>query len=420
VASLPLYLNALAGNGVHLVTPNDYLSKVGVQLMGPIYQALGLKTGVIQSQGNDPSMSSFIYDPDHHSEDDRYENLRPVTRKEAYAADITYGTNNEFGFDYLRDNMVRDPLQMVQRGHEYAIIDEVDNILIDEARTPLIISGTAAKPSDLYSYFAGIVRPLKASSEESIEQEEPDGDYVYELKDKNVYLTESGIEKIEQRSRRDNRLVGDSLYAPENADMLPYLDNALRAHVAYQLDKDYVVMDGQVIIVDEFTGRLMYGRRFSEGLHQAIEAKEGVEVRRENVTLATITFQNYFRKYKKLAGMTGTAATEAAEFEKIYNLEVTMIPTHKPIQRDDFEDLIFMSEKAKFNAIVEDIRFRRENGQPVLVGTVAIETSERLAKMLEKAGIPHEVLNAKQHFREAGIIAQAGRAGAVTIATNMA
>lgn len=420
VASLPLYLNGLNGRGAHLVTPNDYLSKVGVQLMGPIYHFLGMTTAVIQSQGNDPSMSSFIYDPDYHSDDERYENLRPVSRKQAYDADITYGTNNEFGFDYLRDNMVRDLARMAQRGHVFAIIDEVDNILIDEARTPLIISGTAAKPSDLYSYFAQVVRPLKPSSEESIELEDPDGDYVFELKDKNVYLTEKGIEKVEQRCRRDGRLDGDSLYAPENADMLPYLDNALRAHVAYQRDKDYVVMDGQVIIVDEFTGRLMYGRRFSEGLHQAIEAKEGVEVRRENVTLATITFQNYFRKYEKLAGMTGTAITEAAEFEKIYDLEVTVIPTHRPVRRDDHEDLIFMTEQAKFNAILEDIRERIEVGQPVLVGTVAIETSERLARMLEKANVPHEVLNAKQHFREAGIIAQAGRPGAVTIATNMA
>lgn len=420
VATLPLYLNALSGLGVHLVTPNDYLSKVGVQLMGPIYHFLGLSTGVIQSQGNDPSMSSFLYDPSHHSEDERYENLRPVSRKEAYEADITYGTNNEFGFDYLRDNMVRDKARMSQRGHFFAIIDEVDNILIDEARTPLIISGTADKPSDLYSYFAGLVRHLKPSSDASIEEENPDGDYIYELKDKTVYLTEQGIEKIENRARQGGRLNAESLYHPENADMIPYLDNALRAHVAYERDKDYVVMDHQVIIVDEFTGRLMHGRRFSEGLHQAIEAKEGVEVRRENVTLATITFQNYFRKYDKLAGMTGTAATEAAEFEKIYELEVTVIPTHRPIRREDREDLIFMNEAAKFKAVAEDIKERQREGQPILVGTVAIETSERLSKLLTRAGVPHEILNAKQHFREAGIIAQAGRSGAVTIATNMA
>lgn len=420
VATLPLYLNALNGKGAHLVTPNDYLSKVGVQLMGPIYHFLGMTTGVIQSQGNDPSMSSFVYDPEYHSEDERYENLRPVSRKEAYDADITYGTNNEFGFDYLRDNMVREKARMAQRGHAFAIIDEVDNILIDEARTPLIISGTAQKPSDLYSYFSKLVRPLKPSSDESIELEAPDGDYVYEIKDKTVYLTEKGIERIESGARRDGRLNAESLYHPDNADMIPYLDNALRASVAYELDKDYVVMDGQVIIVDEFTGRLMHGRRFSEGLHQAIEAKEGVEVRRENVTLATITFQNYFRKYDKLAGMTGTAATESTEFEKIYNLEVTIIPTHRPTQRIDYEDLIYMNEKAKFDAVVEDIRERQAAGQPVLVGTVAIETSERLSKLLTRSGVPHEVLNAKQHFREANIIAQAGRLGAVTIATNMA
>jgi preprotein translocase subunit SecA len=421
VATLPLYLNSLTGKGAHLVTPNDYLSKVGLQLMGPIYHFLGVSAAVIQSQGDNPRMSSFVYDPDYHSEDERYENLRPVSRREAYAADITYGTNNEFGFDYLRDNMVRDPARFSQRGHAYAIVDEVDNILIDEARTPLIISGTANQPSELYTYFAGVVKPLKNSSDESVEYEEPDGDYVYDIKDKTVYLTDQGIEKVERQLMREGRMEQDaSLYSPENADMIPYLDNALRAKVSYEKDKDYVVMEGQVIIVDEFTGRLMHGRRFSEGLHQAIEAKEGVEVRRENVTMATITFQNFFRKYDKLAGMTGTAATESAEFEKIYDLEVVVIPTHKPIQRLDLQDLIFKTEKGKFEAIARDIKERYERGQPVLVGTVAIETSERLSKYLKKEGVPHEVLNAKQHFREASIIAQAGRPGAVTIATNMA
>jgi preprotein translocase subunit SecA len=420
VATLPLYLNALSGQGVHLVTPNDYLSKIGVQLMGPIYHVLGLTTGVIQNQAGDVSRGSFLYDPDYHSDDDRYENLRPVTRAEAYLADITYGTNNEFGFDYLRDNMVHDKKQMVQRGHSFAIVDEIDNILIDEARTPLIISGTAAQPSDLYSYFAQLVRPLRPSSDASIEAEDPDGDYVLDEKDKVVYLTEQGVEKIEHQMRRDGRLVAGELYSPENADVIPYLDNSLRASVLFHKDKQYVVMDGQVIIVDEFTGRLMHGRRFSEGLHQAIEAKEGVEVRNENVTLATITFQNYFRMYKKLAGMTGTAATEAPEFEKIYNLEVTVIPPHRPIIRKDHEDLVFMTERGKFQAVVEDIKRRYESGQPVLVGTVAIETSERLSRLLDKAGIPHQVLNAKQHFREAEIIAQAGRPHTVTIATNMA
>ncbi|MFP4322797.1 MAG: preprotein translocase subunit SecA [Anaerolineales bacterium] len=421
VATLPIYLNALAGKGVHLVTPNDYLSKVGLQLMGPVYHFLGLTASVIQSQGTNPQMASFVFDPDHHSEDDRYERLRPVTRPEAYAADITYGTNNEFGFDYLRDNMVRDPRQMAQRGHYFGIIDEVDNILIDEARTPLIISGKASQPSDLYNYFAKIVKPLGRSSEESVELEEPDGEYVYEAKDRIVYLTEAGVEQVEKQMRRDGMLQDEELYSDEHADMIPYLDNSLRAKVAYIRDKDYVVMDGQIVIVDEFTGRLMHGRRFSEGLHQAIEAKEGVQVREENVTLATITFQNFFRMYDKLAGMTGTAETEKEEFQKIYDLDVTVIPTHRPIQRIDYADKIYKTEAAKFEAIVEDLRERQANGQPVLVGTVAIEASERLGRAMKKAGLKDfEILNAKQHFREASIIAQAGRPGAITIATNMA
>jgi preprotein translocase subunit SecA len=420
VATLPIYLNALSGQGVHLVTPNDYLSKVGVQQMGPVYHFLGLTTAVIQNQGAAGSNHSFMYDPDYHSEDDRYEKLRPINRREAYYADITYGTNNEFGFDYLRDNMVRDTARMAQRELNFAIVDEIDNILIDEARTPLIISGQASQPSDLYSYFARLVRPLKPSSYQSMEDKEPDGDYVFEEKDRIVYLTDAGVEKLEAAMRREGRLQGEQLYSSENSDMIPYLDNSLRAMVAYELDKQYVVMEGEVIIVDEFTGRLMHGRRFSEGLHQAIEAKEGVQVRSENVTMATITFQNYFRMYKKLGGMTGTAITEAAEFEKIYNLEVTMIPTHRPVVRQDHEDQIYRTEKGKFMAVVADIKERHQRGQPVLVGTVAIETSERLAKLLDRAGVPHEVLNAKQHFKEANIITQAGRPGAVTIATNMA
>ncbi|GAB4569758.1 MAG: preprotein translocase subunit SecA [Anaerolineae bacterium] len=413
-ATLPLYLNGLEGRGCHLVTPNDYLSKYGLQQMGPIYHFLGLTAAVIQNAADDPSRGSFIYDPAFVSADERYQNLRPVPRREAYNADITYGTNNEFGFDYLRDNMVTSLDQMVQRELHYAIVDEIDNILIDEARTPLIISGTADKPSDYYRVFTDMVKKLRPSSEASIDAEEPDGDYVVDIKDRVAYLTEAGIEKIE------GWLGIDQLYHPDNAEMIPYLDNALRAVTLFERDKDYVVQNGQVIIVDAFTGRLMHGRRFSEGLHQAIEAKEGVEVRRENLTLATITFQNYFRMYDKLAGMTGTAATEAEEFEKIYDLEVTVIPTNKPVIRVDHDDLVFMTERAKFRAVVEQIRELREKGQPVLVGTVAIETSERLSKELTRAGIPHEVLNAKQHFREASIIAQAGRSGAVTIATNMA
>ncbi len=420
VATLPLYLNALEGKGVHLVTPNDYLSKVGLQTMGPIYHLLGLSAAVIQNAAADPSRGSFLFDPNFPSDDERYQNLRPISRREAYEADITYGTNNEFGFDYLRDNMVRSKEEMVQRGHHYAIVDEVDNILIDEARTPLIISGTADKPSDYYGLFARMVRNLKPSSEESVDNEAPDGDYVEDLKTKSVYLTEAGVEKIERGLRSAGLLQGDSLYSPENSEMIPYLDNSLRAKVVYHLDKDYMIENGQVIIVDEFTGRPMYGRRFSEGLHQAIEAKEGVQVQRENLTLATITFQNYFRMYEKLAGMTGTAMTEADEFEEIYKLDVTAIPTHLPCIRNDMEDLVYMTERAKWEAVVNEIKTRSQAGQPILVGTVAIETTERLSKLLEKAGVPHKVLNAKHHEKEAIIIAQAGRPGAVTIATNMA
>nr|MCU0465133.1 preprotein translocase subunit SecA [Anaerolineae bacterium] len=414
-AALPIYLNALTGKGVHLVTPNDYLSKVGLQTMGPIYHFLGLSCGVIQNMGNDPAMSSFLYDPAFGSADARYQNLRPCRRVDAYNADITYGTNNEYGFDYLRDNMALEEAQLVQqRGLHFAIVDEVDNILIDEARTPLIISGQAEKPSDLYSKFAAIVKKLKISSDQSVTDEAPDGDYIVDIKDRIVYLTEQGVDRVE------SMLGLKELYHPEHADMIPYLDNCLRAHALYTNDKEYVVQDGQIIIVDEFTGRLMYGRRFSEGLHQAIEAKEGVEIRRENLTMATITFQNFFLMYDKLAGMTGTAMTEAEEFMKIYNLDVVSIPTNRDITRMDNEDQIFVNEKAKFEAIVNEIKIRHEAGQPVLVGTVAIETSERLAKELNRAKIPNQVLNAKQHEREATIISQAGRPGSVTIATNMA
>ena len=418
VATLPLFLNSLSGKGVHLVTPNDYLSKVGVQQMGIIYHFLDVSCAVIQSSAQ--QRGSFVYDPNFQSNDDRYQHLRPVSRREAYQVNITYGTNNEFGFDYLRDNMVHKPEDKSQTSHAYAIVDEIDNILIDEARTPLIISGTAAAPSELYKVFAKIVKPLVPSSEESVEMEEPDGDYVYELKTRTSYLTESGVEKVEKAFKRTGQMEGDNMYSPENSHVLPYLDNALRAKVAYERDKDYVVQEGQVIIVDEFTGRMMHGRRFSEGLHQAIEAKEGVEVQRENLTLGTITFQNFFRMYDKLAGMTGTAVTSSQEFHMIYGLDVIEIPTHRPIAREDNEDKIYVTEAAKWRAVVEDIRERHESGQPVLVGTVAIETSEMLSKMLKKAKVPHEVLNAKQHFREANIITQAGKPGAVTIATNMA
>jgi preprotein translocase subunit SecA len=403
VATFPLYLNALTGRGVHLVTPNDYLSKVGAQWMGPAYHLLGLSVGVIQSMGQDPAMSSFVFDPSYTAADDRYQHLRPCSRREAYAADITYGTNNEFGFDYLRDNMVWDLNQCVQRELHYAIVDEVDNILIDEARTPLIISGEAEESTSNYQRFARIVRTFR-----------PEADYTVDEKQRIVTLTEDGITKVERA------LAIDNLYAPEHFELTPYLENALKAQVLFHRDRDYIVTDGQVIIVDEFTGRLMYGRRYSEGLHQAIEAKEGVQVRRESLTMATITFQNYFRMYRRLAGMTGTAETEAEEFSQIYNLEVVVIPTHRPMIRVDHPDLVHKTAEAKFRAALQEIKECHAAQQPVLVGTLAIETSEMISDRLKRMGIPHEVLNAKYHEREAHIIAQAGQPGAVTIATNMA
>jgi preprotein translocase subunit SecA len=454
VATLPLYLNALLGRGVHLVTQNDYLAKRDAQWMGKVYHFLGLRTGIIQSAGEGrPDDSTYEFDPTYSSTDDRFLNLRPIKRKQAYECDITYGTNNEFGFDYLRDNMTTDLAECVQRVDTdgqpllyFAVIDEVDNLLIDEARTPLIISGPADEPSGLYKRFAELVRRLQPSRHNDFKN--PDGDYIVEAKTKNVTLTEQGISKIEKWLGIDN------LYSPEHAEMTPYLDNALRAHVIYERDRDYVVSDkGEIIIVDEFTGRLMYGRRFSEGLHQAIEAKEGVKVQRESFTYATITFQNFFKMYDKLAGMTGTAMTEAEEFFKIYNLEVVPLPTHieyqamqkklierqdkfvdgspvtvyidpksdrKYYKRLDYPDLVYKTAEAKFKAVVDEIVKTHKTGRPVLVGTIAIETSEALSRMLDRHGIPHQVLNAKQHEKEATVIAQAGRSGAVTIATNMA
>ncbi len=406
VATLPLYLNALTGRGAHLVTPNDYLSKYGVQWMGPIYHLLGVSVGVIQSAAANPDLGSFLFDPDYPAADDRYQHLRPVSRREAYNADITYGTNNEFGFDYLRDNMVQDLAECVQRDLHFAIVDEVDNILIDEARTPLIISAPAQESSDYYRTFAQIVRRLQ-----------PDHDYAIDEKDRIATLTEAGIARVESMLGIP---ASQSLYDSEHYELTPYLDNALRAHALYKLDRDYIVKDGEVIIVDEFTGRLMYGRRFSEGLHQAIEAKEGVRIQRESLTWATITFQNYFRMYEKLAGMTGTAMTEQEEFYKIYSLDVVAIPTHRQVVRTDFADAVYKSGQAKFRAVVREIEELHKQGQPVLVGTVAIETSEMLSDLLKRKGVPHNVLNAKQHEKEAGVIAQAGRPGAVTIATNMA
>ncbi len=397
VATLPVTLNALTGDGVHVITVNDYLAKRDTQWMGPIYHALGLSVACIQHEG------AFLFDPDYQAEDTMLAHLRPVSRRQAYEADVTYGTNNEFGFDYLRGNMVVDLSQCAQRELNYAIVDEVDNILIDEARTPLIISGAAEEAAQKYDTFAKLVPRLRL-----------DEDYEIEERTRAVTLTEVGVAKME-------RWLGlPNLYDPANYALTHYMDSALRAHVLYKRDRDYVVKDGGVVIVDEFTGRLMVGRRYSEGLHQAIEAKEGVKIQRESVTMATITFQNYFRMYHKLAGMTGTAVTEAEEFDKIYKLDVVVIRTNRPLIREEYRDQIYKNEESKFRAVVREIEGFHEQGRPVLVGTVSIERSEYLSGLLEKKGIPHQVLNAKQHEQEAGIIAQAGRLRAVTIATNMA
>ena len=398
VATLPIYLNALEGKGAHLVTVNDYLAKRDAQWMGQLYHALGLSTGVIQHD------ASFIFDPTYDAADKRLQHLRPCTRPEAYRADITYGTNNEYGFDYLRDNLVVTALdQCVQRELNFAIVDEVDSILIDEARTPLIISGPTDQTTDLYYRINAIIPQLKAEH-----------DYTIEEKTKTAALTEEGNVRVE-------KLLGvDNLYDPDNMDLVHHVVKALQAYALYKRDVDYVVKDGEVIIVDEFTGRLMPGRRWSDGLHQAVEAKEGVKIANENQTLASVTFQNYFRMYKKLGGMTGTADTEAAEFAKIYNLDVNVVPTNRKMIRLDYADVVYRTEKEKFTAIVEEIKDCHERGQPVLVGTISIEKSEKLAGMLNRNGIKHNVLNAKQHEREAEIVAQAGRKAAVTIATNMA
>ncbi|MFA5843222.1 MAG: preprotein translocase subunit SecA [Coriobacteriia bacterium] len=379
VATLAAYLNALPDRGVHVVTVNDYLAKRDSEWMGKVYHALGLSVGILQSQ-QDPS-----------------------SRLPAYAADITYGTNSEFGFDYLRDNMVVTPGERVQRGYHYAIVDEVDSILIDEARTPLIISGAGTRSADAYKQFAKVIPRLK-----------PEEDFELDEGKRTIAITETGLEKVERG------LGIDDLYMDPSGQLVNHLQQALRAQFMFKKDVDYVVTDGEILIVDEFTGRLMYGRRYSEGLHQAIEAKERVHVREENQTLATITLQNYFRMYEKLSGMTGTAVTEDAEFREIYKLPVLVIPTNQPMVRDDANDLIYRTEGSKFRAVVDLIGERHEAGQPCLVGTISIENSEKLSRHLVKRGIKHEVLNAKQHEREAHIISQAGRFGAVTIATNMA
>jgi preprotein translocase subunit SecA len=421
VATLPLYLNAIEQKGGHLVTPNDYLSRLGGGWMGPIYAALGLKVGVIAHE------FAALYDQTYQDSlkhpDERLNHWRPVERREAYEADITYGTNNEFGFDYLRDNMVWEPDKKVQRPLHYAIVDEVDNILVDEARTPLIISGPAEEANQLYAVFALVVKNLVAMPKPSDDQEEvdPDADVVFDEKYRVVTSTERGVDKVESMLRRMNPNFTGSIYDPENAQLTHFLDNALKAQFLFHRDDQYIVNpEGEIVIVDEFTGRLMPGRRYSEGLHQAIEAKEGVHVQRENVTLARITFQNYFRMYEKLAGMTGTAWTEREEFQKIYDLDVVVVPTHRPMIRNDQADLVYKTEEAKFDAVIEEISEFAEHGRPVLVGTTSVEKSERLHELLSKKGVAHEVLNAKQHEREAWVIAQAGRPGAVTIATNMA
>jgi preprotein translocase subunit SecA len=388
VATLPAYLNALTGRGVHVITVNDYLASRDAEWMGQIYRFLCLEVGCIQNDMDD------------------------FERQTAYAADITYGTNNEFGFDYLRDNMKFDLATCVQHGHYYAIVDEVDSILIDEARTPLIISGPSEESTDKY-YQANAIIPQLQRGEELAEGQKT-GDYIVDEKNHSAVLTEEGVDKAE-------RLLGvGNLYDPSNMELLHCVEQALKAHTLYRLDHQYVVQDGEVIIVDDFTGRLMKGRRWSDGLHQAVEAKEGVRIERENQTLATITLQNYFRLYEKLSGMTGTAETEAGEFDSTYRLEVIVIPTHMPMIRKDNPDVIYRTLPEKWDAVVEEIKERYEHGQPVLVGTVSVENSELIARRLQRVGVPHNVLNAKYHEREAEIVAQAGRKGAVTIATNMA
>ncbi len=412
-ATLPAVLNGLTGRGVHIVTVNDYLARRDTQWMGPIYHLLGLSVGVIQHE------ASFLYDPSYRSSDARFASLRPCSRREAYLADITYGTNNEFGFDYLRDNMRFSLEELVQRELHYAIVDEVDSILIDEARTPLIISGPAEESTDQYYRIDRMIPRLTRAAtitEGKLHEIEEirAGDYIVDEKAKTVTLTESGI------ARCEGLLGVTNLYDPIHIDTLHHIHQGLRAHTLYRRDVDYMVKDGQVIIVDEFTGRLMPGRRWSDGLHQAVEAKEGVRIERENQTLATITFQNLFRMYEKLAGMTGTADTEAAEFAKIYKLDVVVVPTNQTLIRTNHPDIVYKTEQEKFDAAVAEIKSLHEAGRPVLIGTVSIEKSERLSKLLRRHGIPHQVLNAKYHEKEAEIVAQAGRLHGVTIATNMA
>jgi preprotein translocase subunit SecA len=400
VATGPSYLNALTGKGVHVVTVNDYLASLHAGWMGQVYRALGMTTGVIVHD------AAYIFDPEYTSEehgDDRLNHLRPVSRREAYQADITYGTNNEYGFDYLRDNMVDDLSRMVQRPLHYAIVDEVDSILIDEARTPLIISAPANEATDKYYEFARLASQLR-----------PEEHYTVDEKLKAVSLTDEGVEQIE-------RVLGvENVYEAGRIDDVHHIEQSLRAQALYKIDRDYVIRDGEVIIVDEFTGRLMPGRRWSEGLHQAVEAKENVKIQQESLTLATITFQNYFRLYEKLSGMTGTAATEAEEFGKIYHLDVVTIPTHRPMVRRDLPDRIYKTENGKFRAVAQEVAAMNAKGQPVLIGTVSIAKNEVLSQYLNELGVPHQVLNAKNNEAEAAIISAAGHKGSVTLATNIA
>lgn len=394
-----LYLNALTGRGAHLVTVNDYLARRDAGWMGPIYHMLGMSVSAIISE------QSFLYDPayeDEKADDWRLKHLRPISRKEAYAADITYGINSEFGFDYLRDNMVSDPSQITQRGFHYAVVDEVDSVLIDEARTPHIISAPDSEATERYYEYAKLIEKLT-----------PTADFLIDEKMRTAHLTDLGITKIEQ-------MMGVGNIYEDDFETVHHVEAALKARALFHIDKEYIVKDGQVVIVDEFTGRLLVGRRFSEGIHQAIEAKEGVAIQQESKTLATVSLQNYFRMYEKLAGMTGTAATEAEEFRKIYNLDVVVIPTHRPMARKDFSDSVYKTPRAKYMAVADDIMECHRRGQPVLVGTTSIEKNEIIGDLLTQKGIPHQLLNAKNHLKEALIIAEAGKKGAVTVATNMA
>jgi len=425
VATLAVYLNALPGKGVHVVTVNDYLARRDAAWMGKIYHFLGMTVGVINSSGGQgPDSSSYQYDPAESGKENGTPQLRLVSRKQAYDCDITYGTNNEFGFDYLRDNMAFSADQRVQREKFFAVVDEVDSILIDEARTPLIISGPAEDSSELYTKINGIIPKLTRQDPIEGEDGKPDfgpGDYSVDEKGRQVYLSEEGHQRVEEMLVEMGLLENQSsLYDAANINLIHHVNAALRAHVLFQRNVEYIVRDGEIVIVDEFTGRTMPGRRWSEGLHQAVEAKERVRIQNENQTLASITFQNYFRLYDKLSGMTGTADTEAPEFLQIYRLEVVVIPTNAPMIRDDKGDLVYLTSAEKYDAIIEDIRDCVERGQPVLVGTASIETSELISGILQKQKVEHQVLNAKQHAREANIIAEAGRPGAVTIATNMA